>query len=271
LARALLYSGSTSEARTRISGGHTRKLIRVAEGAHAQSKRLEVLSNNLANVDTAGFKRDLAIFQSRLAEATLRGMDEPGSGSMNDLGGGVAFRQTKTDFSPGALKKTGVPSDMAIDGDGFFVVQKGDKSFLTRAGNFQFDGQGQLVNQDGYPVLNDAGTPIVIEPDGGPWQLTADGGVAQNGTITYLALVRPQSLGDLAKAGENLFAPLAPTVPVDPADRRVAGGVLEGSGVKPTLEMMELIESSRAFEANINMIRNHDQMLGSLVGRVLKE
>ena len=242
-----------------------------AEGAHAQSKRLEVLANNLANADTVGFKRDLAVFQSRLAEAAQRGLDAPGSGSENDLGGGVLLSGTLTDFSTGPLKQTGVETDMAIDGDAFFVVQKGDTNYLTRADNFMLDPNGQLVTQSGDPVLSDSLGPIVIPPEEGPWAFTPEGGIAQAGNVTLLALVRPQSPGDLVKVGENLFAPLAAPEPLDITERRVHDGYLEQSGVRPTLEMMELIETSRAYEANVNMIRNQDQTMGTLVSRVLKE
>jgi flagellar basal-body rod protein FlgF len=239
-----------------------------AEGAQALSQRLEVLSNNLANVDTTAFKRDLALFKARLTEADEQGLDQPGTGTINDLSGGVQFYETKTDFSQGPMRKTGAEFDMAIQGDGFFVVQKGDQQFLTRAGNFQLDGQNQLVSADGFPVMSDAGTPIVIDS---PWQLTANGEVAQAGALTPLAIVRPQSFGDLVKSGESLFKPLAPPVALPPGERRVAGGYLEGSGVRPTVEMMELIETSRAFEANVNLIRYQDQAMGSLISRVLKE
>ena len=106
------------------------------EGAIAQAKRLEVISNNLANVQTVGFKRDLALFQARLAEATERGQDQPGSGSINDLGGGISVKATATDYRPGPVRKTDLPTDVAIDGPGFFLVRRGDTNYLTRAGNF---------------------------------------------------------------------------------------------------------------------------------------
>jgi len=83
-------------------------------------------------------------------------------------------------------------------------------------------------------------------------------------------LAKPKSYGDLAKAGENLFLPLAPTTPVEPTDRRVKSGWLEHSSANPILEMTQLIEASRAYEANIRMIQNQDSTLGSLIGRLLK-
>ena len=241
-----------------------------AEGAHAQSKRLEVLSNNLANVDTPGFKRDLATFQARYAEETQRGLDYPGSRSINDLGGGVLVRGTQTDFSPGTFRHTNIDTDMAIDGDAYFVVRKGNQDLLTRAGNFTINGNGELRTQDGYPVLAEGGAPVTIDPTGGPWHVTPEGGISQAGSETPLALVRPASTGDLTKAGDNLFRSLTPTQSVPAEQRHVQGGYLEQSGVRPTVEMMELIEASRAFEANATMIRNQDQMLNTLINRVLK-
>ncbi len=240
-----------------------------AEGAYAQSQRVETLANNLANVDTAGFKRDLAVFQSRYAQDTAQGLDYPGSRSVNDLGAGVMLRETKTDFTPGTLKRTGIPTDMAITGDAFFQVRRPDGDYLTKAGNFMVNAAGRLVTQDNYPVLNDGGGTIDIDPTAGPWTVTPDGGIQQAGAKVNLALVRPQSLGDLSKVGENLFRPLAPPQPAADDQRRVQSGMLEQSDVKPATEMMEMIEASRAFEANINMIKNHDQMASALTQRLL--
>jgi flagellar basal body rod protein FlgG len=192
-------------------------------------------------------------------------------GSINDLGGGVRVLATKTDFSPGPLKSTGIPTDFAIQGDGYFVVNKDGHAMLSRAGNFTFNAENQLVDTSGHLVMSDVNAPVTIDPEAGPWQLTPDGGILQSGDVTPLALVRPKSPGDLAKHGENLFLPLGPTEPLDAEERSVVGGTLETSGIKPTMEMMELIESTRAFEANVNMIRSYDQMIDTLVSRVLKE
>jgi flagellar basal-body rod protein FlgF len=241
-----------------------------AEGAHAQSVRLETLANNLANVDTVAFKRDQALFQARLAEAFNQGLDEPGSGSINDLGGGVTVVGTVTDFSPAALKPTEGMTDFAINGSGFFVVQRGNQQLLTRAGNFLFDTAGQLVTQEGYPVMSDLNVPITVDTEY-TWHATADGGIAQSGDVYNMAMVRPRSMGDLVKVGDNLYAPLAPPIPIDQADRQVKQGFLEASNVQPTGEMVELIETSRAFEANVALIRNQDELLNDLISQVLKE
>jgi len=242
-----------------------------AEGAHAQSKRLEVIAHNLANVDTVGFKRELALFQSRFAEAIEQGMVSPGTGAIEDVGGGVMVRETVTDFSPGPLKHTGLPTDLAIEGEGFFLVRKGDELYLTRAGNFRLRADGVLVTQQGYPVLSDTQDLIRIDPRIGPWEITSEGVVRQSGGATQsLAIVRPQSLKDLQRAGENLFKPLSEPELLPPGERRVAVGHLEASGVEPALEMTALIETSRLLEANLNLMKTQDQMLGGLINRLMR-
>ncbi|MDA1055556.1 MAG: flagellar basal-body rod protein FlgF [Planctomycetota bacterium] len=241
-----------------------------AAGADVQSARLQVISNNLANANTPGFKRDFAILQARHAEAIERGEVAAGQRGIEDLGGGVQMSETVTDFSAGALRQTGNKTDLAINGDGFFLVEKDGEPLLTRAGNFHFSTAGQLQSEQGYPVMSLEGGPVAIDPIR-PWSFTEDGGIEQGGDALLLALVQPASLGDLVKAGENMFSPLADVTPVPAADRSVKSGYLEQSGVKPAIEMMELIETSRAYEANIRMIQSQDQVVGSLVNRILRQ
>lgn len=240
-----------------------------AAGAHVQSQRLQVLANNLANVSTPGFKREFAIFQARHAEDIEKGRAAAGARSLNDIGGGVSFAETVTDFSGATLQQTGNPTDLAIDGEGFFLVAKNGQQFLTRAGNFHFSTDGRLLTDQGHDVLSTQRQPIAINPSQ-PFEFLTPGLLSQAGTQIPLAIVQPQSLGDLAKAGENLFSPLAAVQDVQPDKRRVAPGFIEQSAVQPALEMMELIETSRAYEANIRMIQNQDHLLSSLVNRVLR-
>jgi len=241
-----------------------------AEGARAQSQRLETIANNLANVDTAGFKRELAVFQARYAEAMEQGRDYPGSGSVNDVGGGVMLRLTQTDFSPGPMKRTGAPTDVAIRGKGFFLVEKDGQQYLTRAGNFRLTAEGKLVTPQGYAVLSDGGSAITVEPGNGPFEISPNGAVRQGGSAQMLAIVQPASTGDLVKVGENLFESLAEAQPVAEGDRDVGWGYLEVSSIRPTAEMVQLIEAARAVEANVNMMQTQDQMLSQLVTRVMR-
>ena len=97
-----------------------------AEGAFAQTKRIEALANNLANVDTTGFSAIWRSFRPVIRKMSSVADASPGSHSLDDMGGGVTVRETKTDFTPGAMKRTGIPTDMAVDGDGFFMVRRPD-------------------------------------------------------------------------------------------------------------------------------------------------
>lgn len=240
-----------------------------AAGAYAQSQRVEVLSNNIANASTPGFKRELAVMQARHAEAIEQGEDYAGTRGMNNIGGGVYLRETLTDFKSGTLKQTNIPTDVAIEGEGFFQVQKDGQKYLTRAGDFKVAPDGRLIGPGNTQVLSEDGGPIVVDTTV-PWSIDPAGAINQAGATINLSIVKPRSYGDLVKAGENLFLPLAPTMPVDPLERSVRSGYLEHSGAHPITEMTQLIEATRAYEANIRMIQNQDQTTGSLIGRLLK-
>ncbi len=241
-----------------------------AEGAHAQSKRLEVIANNLANVDTVGFKHELATFQARYAEAIEQGLVAPEEGRLEDIGGGVEFLATQTVFAQGPLRHTRQKTDLAIEGEGFFVVEKDGEEHLTRAGNFRVAADGELRTQQGYPVLSDTGAPVVINPADTTWEITPTGTLRQLGAVENLAVARPESYAELLKVGENLFRPLAETELIPLEERRVIAGYLEGSSVKATTEMTAMVEASRVLEANINLMKAQDEMLSGLVNRVLR-
>ncbi len=240
-----------------------------AEGAQVQAQRLQTIANNLANVETPGFKRDVATFQARFAEAIQQGDDYSGSRTVNDLGGGVKMIDTATDFSSTSLRNTDMPTDFAVNGDGFFAVRSPNgETLLTRAGNFTIDANGQLRTQDGLPVLDEAGGEISID-NTRPWDVQAGGRIMQDGASVGVGLVRPASLGDLVKVGGNMFRSLGPTAPVTTELRDIRQGFLEQSGASPTREMMAMIETTRAFEANTKLIQYQDSMIGGLVNRVL--
>jgi flagellar basal-body rod protein FlgF len=241
-----------------------------AEGAKAQAQRLEFIANNLANIDTPGFKRDVPTFQARFAEAIQRGEDFPGSRTENNIGGGVKLMEVDTDFSYATLRGTGVDTDLAINGDGFFQV-RGDEGeeLLTRAGNFLVDATGSLVTQTGkFAVLDDGGGEIKLDPEL-PWEMSPGGIIEQSGQRIAIGLQSPQSLGDLVKVGDNMFRPLGPVESIAENERDIRQGFLEMSGVSSTEEMMAMIETSRAFEANTKLIQHQDGMVSQLLSRVL--
>ena len=242
-----------------------------ASGAHVQNHRLEVLSNNLANINTLGFKPSLAVVKARHNKAIEDGEVSPNSGTLADIGGGVKIEPSQTVFEIGPIENTGNKTDFAIhDSNSFFVVKRGEDQFLTRAGGFVFNSSGQLTNTNGDQVLSADGNPIQIDPSR-RYEVSKNGAIQQDGRNLVLMLARPESLGDLARAGDNLFRPLAPTQPVPANERAVVNGSLEKSAVNPTTAMMELIEATRAYESNLRLIQHHDQAYGNLIGRLLKE
>lgn len=241
-----------------------------AAGAHAQSHRLQVLSNNLANVDTPGFKPQQTILQARFAELIEEGQVPEGLGGADDVGGGVTIQRAQTQFAVGPMKSTGRETDFAIHDDGsFFVLRRGDEQVLTRAGDFLVDARGRMVNFSGDEVLASDGRPIQLEP-GKPFEVAPQGLIRQGENNFELMLARPKSLGDISHLGGNQFKPLAEFDLVSKGDRKVVAGMLEQSAVSPTGAMMELIETSRVYEANVRMIQNQDNVMGSLINRVLQ-
>lgn len=241
-----------------------------AAGAHAQSHRLQVLSNNLANVQTPGYKPQETILQARFAEMIEGGGVPAGLGGADDLGGGVTIQKTQTQFAMGPIKTTGRETDFAINDDSsFFVVQRDGENILTRAGDFLFDRTGRLVNPAGQPVIGSNGNPIQIDPSQ-PFHVGPQGLIKQASNTFELMVARPKNMGDVSHLGGNQFKPLAQFDLVPPGERRVVAGMLEQSAVSPTSAMMELIETSRIYEANTKMIQTQDSVMGTLISRVLQ-
>ncbi|MEZ6136856.1 MAG: flagellar hook basal-body protein [Pirellulaceae bacterium] len=242
-----------------------------AAGANAQSHRLEVLSHNLANVNTAGFKPHMAMLQSRHSGAIERGEAMAGSGTVDDIGGGILINAAKTQFAQGTIQPTGTKTDFAInDKESFFTVKHGEQELLTRAGNFIFDSDGKMVTTGGDEVVSTSGSAIRINPTRA-YQITGDGAVLQDGTRQLPKIVKPREMGDLSRVGENLFESLTQVAEVPNEQRSVISGALESSGVEPTGAMMQLIEASRTYEANVRMIQTQDEAMGQLISRVLRQ
>jgi len=181
-----------------------------ASGAHAQSHRMKMLSNNLANVDTPGFKPQETILQARFAELIEEGDGPDGLGGADDIGGGVTIQKAQTEFALGPMKTTGRETDFAIqDPHSFFVLNSPEgEQVLTRAGDFQFDAQGMLVGQSGQHVMGSDGKSIQLNPNL-PYSVGAEGRITQGQNVWELMLGKPKSMGDISHLGGNEFKPLA--------------------------------------------------------------
>lgn len=236
-----------------------------SQGAEVQTARQEVLANNLANASTTAFKRDLLRFQSHRPFDVRAGNTIPDE--MAAMPGGVTVADSTIDFAPATLLTTKGPLDVALADRGFFKVTDGKKTYLTRDGEFSLNARGDLVTKgQGLQVLGVGNNPINGFDGNAPLQIDADGTIHQGEDVVgQLQVVEPEEPRELQKAGRNLYVATGRLRAIDPENVTVRQGYLEGSSVSPVSEMMQLIETSRAFEANINMIKHQDDALGRLL------
>ena len=245
-----------------------------AQGAQARATQLEVTANNIANAGTSGFKRDMALFQSHLPFDVANGSFLPTRTNAASQTGGLTVAQTVTDQSQGSLTKTDEPLDAALAGPGYFRVTDGTNELLTRDGRFTLNAAGELVTADhGERVLSTSGTPIVVAPDATGFTITTDGVLSQqfvNGAsepVARLGVVLPEIPASVQKLGNNRLRATGGTLPAG-AETRVMQGMTEASGVNPVIETMGMIEASRQFESNVNLMRMQDESLGHLLSAV---
>ncbi|MHC4712573.1 MAG: flagellar hook-basal body protein [Planctomycetota bacterium] len=239
-----------------------------AAGALAEDARQSAISNNLANVNTPGFKADLAVFRERAAEAVEDGLWSYAT-LMDPLGGGVFTPSVHTRHTQGPLRITDDEFDFAIDGKGYFAVTDGVGTYYTRAGAFMRDAKGQLITPDGkYRLAESSGRPVTL-PVSGKIVVAGDGAISIGGeTVGKLSIFEFEDEGSLAKAGSNLYEARGAT-PVA-GTGRIEQGALEMSGVSAARELTTMILAHRGYDANMQMIKMQDQTLADLVsiGRV---
>lgn len=246
-------------------------LYQSAQGAHIQAKRLEVTANNLANSGTTAFKQDVAVvrtvrqFDDMLGDV-MQGIEAENHGFPNH-NGATAIADVVTDYSNGSVNRTDGTFDVALRGPGFFRVSDGDNTYLTRNGSFALDTEGSLVTADsGLSVLDAAGQPIAVPPDARRVGISASGVMSDELTpFAQIGVVMPPDTAELQKLGNSLYAEPEETEELDPSLVRVVQGHLENSGVEPMSEMLSMIEVTRAFEMNMNMIQYQDASVGRLL------
>lgn len=243
-------------------------LYHSAAGMMSQEYRMDALSNNLANADTVGFKREIATLaqRKRADEAGVR--RGPSADDLRGLSGGVWQSSTRTDFSEAGVLQTGQPLDAAILGPGFLQVEKNGQSLLTRDGRMTMMPDGALVAAaDGSPILGQGGAPIRLNPLGGPARVTDHGAIVQGGVeLGRLGLVDVDNVNLLRKAGGGRFALNGAQLTDSPAE--ILPGHVERSGSEPVREMVSMMEASRAYQFNAQMITLQDQSAGRLIAFV---
>ncbi len=243
-------------------------------GLDAQGFRMQVIANNLANVNTTGFKRDRASFET----LSYQMMTAPGAPSSAEnryatglnLGTGVSLGGTSRIDTQGTFATTGNALDMAIDGAGFFQVEMPDgRTGYTRAGNFGRSPDGTIVTSDGKPLtpaiqIPEDSTNISIGADGTVSATGADGTLNELGRIELARFANPAGLQAI---GDNMLvetaASGAPQVGAAGLEGRgsLRGGMLEGSNVNVVEELVDMIETQRAYEVNSKMIQATDEMM----------
>lgn len=267
----------------------TKGVYTALSGAIAQSTRLDTIANNIANVNTPGFKRDQQTFQEYLTSyekqpEVIQVPRIPASiESFYDVQGGdksfVDAKGTFTDFSQGSLRHTGNAFDVAIDGKGFFEVATPEGVRLTRAGNFTLDGNGRLVTKSGHQVLRQGGAGADpasrgIQLNGNEPLTVADNGELFQGTesLGRLSIVNITDVDSVQKVGNSMYAfkPNMPAEVVNVERPSLKQGFLEMSNVNIVQEMTDMITANRVFESTQKAISTYDAMADKLVNVVGK-
>ncbi len=217
-------------------------------------RELHLLANNIANSSTTGYRREGVLF----SEFVQRLDGTEASLSM------AAANARQTYLTQGALAPTGGALDLAIEGDGFFLIETPQGERLTRAGHFQTNGDGEMVTPDGYPVLDEGGARIFVPVDAGQLAIARDGTVSVDGDpLAQIALVRPTDAADLRRAPGVLLEPTGELLPAD--DAVVHQGFLEESNVDPISEMARLIAVQRAYELGQSFLDREDERIRNVV------
>ena len=243
-------------------------------GAQAQDAKLQAIANNLANVNTVGFKRDRVVFEDLFYQVDKQPGAQTADNTVSNgvqLGNGVTIVGTQKLFTNGSIQTTGQSLDVAITGNGFIQVRRPDgEPAYTRAGQLQIDSNGVLVNAQGLPLVPQITVPnnatAITIGENGVVSASVPGSIAptQLGQLTLTTFVNPAGLQAL---GENLFQETAASGTPnegkagDGAFGKFKQGALEGSNVQVVEEMVDMIAAQRTYEMNTKVLSAADNML----------
>jgi flagellar basal-body rod protein FlgF len=226
----------------------------------ALRRQLDVVANNIANMNTSGFRAERMLFEAAL---------EPGGKRPTDRIAYTIDRSTYTDFRQGGFKETGNPYDVAIDGDGWLSVQTPDGVRYTRDGRLSRAGDGQLVTVNGHPVLDDNLQPILIPDERSVLAIASDGVVsADDELLARLRLVRFDQPQTLRQTGDLLFT--TDSAPQPALDSRLVQGRIEQSNVQGIVEMTRMMDLSRDYQSVSRMVEEGQNLLQSAINRLGK-
>lgn len=218
--------------------------------------QLGVVSNNMANMNTSGFKQDNILFKSYLTETpNAKGFGRSQVHFSQDFG-------SYSDFSEGNIVSTGNTFDVAIKGDGFFAIETDDGEKYTRKGNLALDVDGKLVTADGFPILSESNTPFFIAPGEKSISISESGEVStENGIIGKIKLVEFEDNNKLAKIGSTMFDNPKNNKMSNATKGAIAQGYIEKSNVNAIAEMTSMINIQRSYDFIAQMINDeHDRL-----------
>jgi flagellar basal-body rod protein FlgF len=227
----------------------------------AAGRSMDVIANNLANMSTPAFKRESVKFEEFVEQVRpAEGETAPQS---------VSFVQDKgimRDLNEGRIERTGNPFDLALNGNGYFVIQTPTGNQYTRNGHFTLDASGQVVTEDGDPVLGQGG-PITVTPNDGDIHIAADGTVTgKNGQLGQIQLVDFANDRALQKQGASLYS--TTQAPTTPTNVTISQGMLESSNVEPVLEITHMIDVMRAYQASASLNQSQETMLRAAIDKL---
>ncbi len=227
----------------------------------ASYRSMDVIANNIANVSTPAFQREEPTFQEYIVNVA------PAEGQVGTQS--LSFVQDTglvRDLSEGRLTTTGAPFDMAIHGNGYFVVQTANGDRYTRDGHFTLNESGQIVTSNGDTVQGDGG-PITITPDDGDVHIAADGTVSgKTGQIGRMRVVDFQNPRLLVKEGASLYA--TDQSPVTADNFKLQSGMLETSNVEPVIEIAHMIEVMRAYQATATLTQSQEDLMRQAIDKL---
>ena len=219
----------------------------------ALRRQMDLIANNLANINTTGFKAEKLAFAEYVMPVASDNSFQTNDASLSY----VTDYKSVTDLQTGAIQQTGGDLDVAIAGDGWFVIEGEDKDYYTRNGAFTLRPDGTLVTVDNRPVKGDGG-PITIDLQGGPVAIARDGTISNEaGQIAKLQLVRFEDPAAVQKFGDSLFTA---ENPLPATEARLQQGALERSNVKAVAEITEMISVSRAYQTITNLMKRQDEL-----------
>ena len=230
-------------------------------------RELRVIANNLANSDTTGFKRESAVFSEYVHNiGTAEGALNAGGGFVQNSISMGRLAAHASDFESGSLRQTGGSLDVAIDGEGFFVIETAQGERLSRAGHFMTDSEGTLVQHNGNAVLDDGGGRIQIPQEVNLLAIGGDGTISADGIeIGRLAIVTTDAT-QLVRDGDNLWEARAATEPLETP--QLMQGFLEGSNVQPVTEIARMIEVQRHYEAGQKLMDIENDRIKSVISTI---